>query len=76
MAFVSWDTFIQTGDIVRSVQVLEIAHGFFEVGTVFTVTEVSERGFDLVDDKGFIVRGVRKRDIAPVSPVEYLARSE
>ena len=51
MAFVeNWSPKI--GDKVITTKKLENSAGYMETGTIVTITNISDRGYDLTDDKG------------------------
>jgi len=52
MAFVKYSNMFKVGDIVRTTEVHDNFAGYFEVGSIVTITGVSPRGYDITDEDG------------------------
>ncbi len=51
MAFVKHNS-IKIGDTVKTTVKHESDAGYFEIGTLVKVIDISERGYDIVDEEG------------------------
>lgn len=52
MAYIKNKNQYEVGEKVKTTVIHDSCAGFFEIGTIVTVTGISERGYDIKDDEG------------------------